>query len=314
MDYAREHFVTLAANDVDYKEHKDTHVFEHQLLSRMFGGANNIQQGIYMVTSSGQFLGRANLGWPDPDPVASLAALKESVAKYEGLSKGLRIQSKRLNPATDKLKFEQDQFTRPEGLLDLRALSRGYAYEGMSTFDERHPIYYGLDRLWYKPSEYMAWIPASRQVGAKVNVTGVLKDRIVLRSHQHKASMAWWEEHIKKSSMTSTITKIEGSVISIRIDAHYEMKADSQWNKGAYTGDLLGYADFDTTKNEFTKFEIVMYGLHDMGTHLDNARAGDLKQMVGAYISLNPQTGDADNLMIPSEWKYGYGLAWCRRP
>jgi hypothetical protein len=269
-----------------------------------------IQQGIYVAASGGQFLTRANRGWPDPDPKEILAALKQSVSAYRRLGAERRL-SKGLDAARDRLKWEADAFTKPEGTLDLRISSRGYPFLGMTSFDQRHPMYYHVDRLWFKPSEWKAWLPSRLAVGAKTRVEGPARTRIVMLSHMQAGSSAWWEEHIRGGTMTSTVTAVEGDAIKLRIQADYHMKADSQWCKDDYDGDLLAFATYDRAKGRFTRFELAMLGTHKVGHMMDNLHQGSPVQRIGAYATINPLTDD-DDRMLPASWKYGYGLAWCR--
>lgn len=311
MKLVREEFVALAASDVEYAEHPDQSKAEARQMRGYFGG-KGLQQGIYAVSSGGAYLVRANAGWPDPDPNGTLQALQKSLRDYRALPSSRRVRSAPFALA-DRMVFMREQFTKPKGTLDLRVVTRGYAYPGMTTFDERHPKYYGMDRLWYKPSEWRGWIPGERRVGASREVDGPLRDRIVLRSHQHQAQAAWDISHIRQAKMTSTITGVEGDHVSLRIEANYSMKADTRWNKSTYAGDLLAYATVDTSSGAWTDFRGAMLGTWTVGMMPENLRVGDPSQRTASSFRLNP-LDDPDDAMRPSQWRWGYGLAWCRTP
>lgn len=301
--------MVVAINDVDYNEHPDKGVFERQWLSQLMGG--QIQQGIYMASSAGKYLGRANLGWPDPDPLAALAAMRKAVADYGATPKAQRVLARDLDARTDKLKWEQDGFTKPPGTLDLRISSRGYPFEGMSTFDQRHPMFFHVDRLWFKPSEWRRWLPSELKAGAAVRVEGPARSRIVMLSHMQAGGSAWDPEHLEGGTMTSTITSVDGDTVELRIAADYDMRADTQWNKSTYRGNLLAFATYDRKRDAFTRFDLAMLGTQTLGRMMSNLHVGSPTQRIAASASLNP-LADADDRMIPQQWKWRYTLAWCR--
>lgn len=297
-------------DDVNYNEHPDKDRYERQWLATLM--RNQIQQGIYVASSAGKYLGRMNRGWPDPDADGTLAAMKEAVAAYKRLASAERKLQRTLTDA-DRLRWEHEKFIKPEGTLDLRISRRGYPFSGMTTFDQRHPKFYHLDRLWFKPSEWRAWLPSRLEKGAKTNVTGPAYNRIVLLSHMQAGQSAWWESHIREGGMTSEVTEVRGNIVSLRITARYVMKGDSEWCTDTYNGNLLATADYDSAAKRFTKFELAMLGTHRVGRMMENLHVGSQEHQIGAYATLNTGT-DRDNQMLPQSWKYGYSLRWAQTP
>ncbi len=285
--------------------------FENSWLNTLFRG--QLQQGIYVASSGGKYLGRMNRGWPDPDADGTLAALKQALAEYRQMSPSERRLSRQLDPAKDKLKWEQDRFVKPTGTLDLRISSRGYPFRGMSTFDQRHPSYFHVDRLWFKPSEWRAWIPGDLRVGAETLVKGPARNRIVLLSHSQAGGSAWWEEHIVGGQMKSKVVSLHGDTVELKITADYRMKANSEWCKDTYDGNLIAFATYNRKLDRFTRFDLAMLGTLTIGMMRENLHVGDPTAMMAAAASLNPNK-DADDQMVPQKWKWGYSLNWCRVP
>lgn len=263
------------------------------------------------MTASGQPLGYLNKGWPDPDPVAILAEMRKALASYRSMQPSARRLRAPLDPAKDKIQFEQDGFFKPAKTLDLRIVSRGLPYPGMTSFDQRHPMYYHIDRLWFKPREWRAFLPASLTVGAQAEVTGAARTRIVLLSHHQAGGSAWWEEHITGGKTVSRVTRVEGSQIHLAITGNYVMSANGEWCKDKYNGNLLAQAIYDRSKDEFVKFDLAMLGTHTVGMFRQNLHAGDLTARISAMAELNPLADD-DDRMVPQNWKWGYTLRWCR--
>jgi hypothetical protein len=294
---------------VKYREGADRSKLEWQLLSKGTYGLR--QQGMFVMAPSGQPLGYMNKGWPDPDPVAILAELRKAHASYQSMSRSARLLNAPLDPNRDKIRFEEDAFTKPPKTLDLRIVSRGLPYPGMTSFDQRHPMYFHIDRLWFKPSEWRAFLPRTLSVGAQTEVTGPARTRIVLLSHHQAGGSAWWEEHIRGGNTVSRITKVSGSQVFLSISANYTMSANSQWCKDRYQGDLLAEAIYDSAKGEFTRFDLAMLGTHTVGEYRSNLHSGDLTARIAVSATINPLL-DEDDRMRPQNWKWGYTLNWCR--
>lgn len=310
VKYVREHFITVAADDVSYNEHPREDVFERQWLVGALGG--RIQQGIYVASAGGKFLGRVNRGWPDPSPSEVLKALKEAVAQHEAMGLSRKL-SRRLDPTRDRLTWERDAFVKPKDTLELLVVRRGYAFQGMTSFDQRHPMYFHLDRLWFKPSEWREWLPEKLSVGSKRTVTGEARKRIVLLSHMQPGTSAWWEEHLRGGAMASEVTSVKGDLVNLRITANYDMHADSEWCKDAYRGDLLALASYDKSQERFVAFDLAMLGRHTLGRMLPNLHVGANSQMVAVTGRIAPDAGKK-GAMLPQAWKYGYSLRWGRTP
>lgn len=64
-------------------------------------------------------------------------------------------------------------------------------------------------------------------------------------------------------------------------------------------------------RNAFTRFDLAMLGTQTLGRMMPNLHVGSPTQRIAALASLNP-LADADDRMIPQQWKWRYTLAWCR--
>lgn len=304
--------VAVAASDVEYRESKDQGKREAQIVRQMFSGSREgIFQGIYVATPSGILLGRVNAGWPDPDTKVIFQNIQRCVQQYYQMPRTQRLMSSVPDSAKDRMVFAQSQFTKPADTLDLRVTKRGYSYPGMTTFDERHPKFMGIDRLWFKPTEWYQFFPRELKVGNRVSIKGDVLNRWVLHNHMQKGASAWDASQIRSGTMTSEVTGVKGNLVDLTVRASYSMKANTQWNVGSYDGSLLGYIQYDLAAKKFTRFEAVMFGYHDAGKFEANLRSGDLKQWVASYATLNP-LADSDDRMLPSNWMWGYGLNWCK--
>lgn len=308
LAYAKKNFVVVASDDVKYRETADRNSREWKVLSA--GTAGLAQQGMYALSSAGKPLGYLNRGWPDPDPKAVLQEMQNAVAKYQALPRDQRLASVPFQPA-DRSRFEEDAFTKPVGTLNLRIVSRGLPFAGMTSYDQRHPMYFHMDRLWFRPSEWKAFLPARLVEGAQVQVTGPARNRMVLLSHHQAGESAWWEEHIVGGKTVSRVEKVNGDLVFLRIEGDYTMRADTQWCKDTYDGKVLAKAVFDQRRQAFTRFDLAMLGTHKVGVRMEHLHQGDLTARIAVTAQLNPLLTSSDR-MRPHNWKYGYTLNWCR--
>jgi hypothetical protein len=186
-----ESFVAVAGSDVAYNEHPDQISWEVRHLRQSLEGApHGLHQGIYVVTSSGRYLGQINAGWPEPDPVEASRRLRAALSAYQSMSRAQRTFSGQV-PAG--VRFPWSDFRLPEGGLNLRVTKRSYPYQGMTTFDERHPTYVALDRLWFKPSEWRQFLPRDLRPGASADLSSLVGQRLVTNTHLMKDCSPWEE-------------------------------------------------------------------------------------------------------------------------
>lgn len=46
---------------------------------------------------------------------------------------------------------------------------------------------------------------------------------------------------------------------------HSVLEANDKWTASKYRPDLLGYLTYDTEKKSFTRFDLLAYGMHNLG-------------------------------------------------
>lgn len=306
----RRNFIAVAASDVEYSQHAEKDKLEFRLLSQIMRGARNgLHQGIYAATSSGRFLGQINAGWPEPDGEEAHRRILGALAAYRRMPAGERVLSTQLDARRDRMTPSRELFRRPADVLDLRVVKRSYPFAGMTTFDIRHPLYFALDRLWYRPEEYAAWLPRERRVGASVQVSGPAVQRLISLGHLVQSQDPWGPETIRRAAMTSTLTGVAGERLRLKIAAEFDLKSSTQWNGGSYRGNLLGHAAYDTRARKFVEFELLGLGTHVQSPLRPNMHSGGATSQVGSLITLNPQD-DPDDRMLPNNWFYGYPRGW----
>ena len=263
------------------------------------------------MTPSGHYLGKANLGWPSYDPAAAVRAMRQALERYERLPRSERLLPRAPDPEADRMRWADEGWTRPDGVLDLRVVKRGLPFEDMDEFDIRHPDYYGLDRLWLRPSEFRSLVPAPLAVGARTTVSGPLVDRLVYDSHLVIGSWVWRENEIRRAEFTSEVVAVRGREATLRFEGVFELVADNEWNHSRYRGQLLGEAIWDAASGRFRTFEMLALGEHTLRELRENLhRGGTLTTSVGMLVTLNGE--EADDRLFPGNFLYGYPADWRR--
>lgn len=307
-------------SDVDY-----THApaaekakLEYRVLERMIRGAAEareggpeLHQGIWLMTPSGRYLGKANIGWPSYDPAAAVRAMREALERYEALPRSERLLPDPLDPARDRMRWADEGWKRPDGVLDLRVVKRGLPFADMEEFDIRHPDYYGLDHLWLAPAEFRSLVPAPLAVGSRRIVTGAFVDRLVYDSHLVIGSWVWRENEIRRAEVAAEVVAVRGRQATIRFEGDFELAADNDWNHSRYRGNLLGEATWDAEAGRFTAFELLARGEHTLRDLRENLHRGStLTTTTGMLVTMNGD--EADDRIFPGNYLYGYPADWKR--
>lgn len=304
-----QHCIAVAANDVDYSHAPDDQKTrrEFRWLADAMKGAKGIQQGIYLVTPSGQFLQRVDGGWPLYDPEISVKKLREGLEQYQALDRSERSQCPPF-AAADRMEFEWQNFAPPADAIDLTVINRSFPYQGADKFDIRHPSYFKTDRLILTREDQLALLPENLVVDATIEVDKNLRDRFLLHNHLAMGHDAWWSEHIKNSSMIAAVTGVKNDIAYVQYAAVWEAKADSKWSTATYTGSMFGKAQVNVSSRTFSALEFVALGEHDVGEMRSNMHRNVTTTPVGMIAVITPP--QLTNQPLPSNWAHGYPNSW----
>ena len=104
--------------------------------------------------------------------------LKESLSSYKNMSKKDRLAAQAL--AVSERSLDRKDMVQPAAdWIKIRTTTRSYAFEGMEFFDQRHPDYYKLDRLWLTPETARTMVPSTLKQGEVAQITGRALDHLV---------------------------------------------------------------------------------------------------------------------------------------
>lgn len=279
---------------------------EYQFLRKALTGApHGIHQGIYIVTPGGQYLKQCNVGWPEPDPVKSLALMRAAVSEFRAMPKATRLAKTAMLETDRSMPKSQHLAPAPEW-LKIRSTTRSYAFEDMELFDQRHPQYYKIDRLWMTPETTRTLLPVKLAKGETAAVKGRALDHMIYDCHLMLGCPPWPGDSIKTAEMKVKIVDQKGHFYDVRYTGNFHFDSDSKWNKSAYKGKLLGKAVWDDSKQQFTKLKWVALGERNKRELKKNETRGSVNiTTVGSVLELDPRQPNDLNI-LPHRWKYGY--------
>jgi len=304
----QENFIGVAASDVDYNNlpAEAKAKGEYQFLRKALTGApHGIHQGIYIVTSGGKYLKQCNVGWPQLDPQKSLALMREAVSEFRAMPKADRLAKAALQESDRSMPKTHHLSPAPEW-LKIRSTTRSYAFEDMELFDQRHPKYYKIDRLWMTPETTRTLVPMKLAVGETAEVEGRALNHLIYDCHLMLGCPPWPEESIKTAEMKVKIVDKKGHLYDLRYTGDFHFDSDSKWNKSSYRGKLLGKAVWDDYKKQFVRLNWVTLGERNKRVLRSNETRGKVKiTTVGSVLELDPRQPNDLNI-LPHRWKYGY--------
>ncbi|MFK7909728.1 MAG: hypothetical protein AB8F34_03915 [Akkermansiaceae bacterium] len=307
-EFVSKNFVSVAASDVDYnnlpEDAKRKGEFQF-LRTALTEAPNGIHQGIYVVTPSGKFLQRCNAGWPHIDTRKCHDLLKDALSKYQSMPKESRLADQAL-PLDERSMHRKDMVQPASDWIKIRTTTRSYPFEPMELFDQRHPDYYKLDRLWLTPQTARTLVPGKLAVGEVSEISGRALDHLVRDNHMMLGCPPWNDASIKQARLKVKITARKGSLYQVRYEGDFQLDSDSKWNKAAYRGKLLGKAVWDEEKKKFRSLKWVSLGEHNQRELRKNETRGNVHvTKVGSLFELDPMLPN-DRGITPHRWEYGY--------
>ncbi len=253
------------------------------------------RQGIYTVTPSGVLLGSIN----DLNPRDVETLLVDSLAKWETLDDA----DKRMPPESELAPGHRWEDSFPEGGLILRTYSRDLPADGKP--DAEPSLRWNRDHAWFTKEEMHMWLPDDPQPGDEYTVPQLLVNRLArfhLVDNVNGQTEPYATSEIMDSVLTVTITKIEGSEISFRIEGETLTDTDGTWrmrdiefrpNRRRPHGlraKITGQATFDRDQAAFTDFEMLALGTRWGRTQYNGRRRAQNAAPIGITFELAPET------------------------
>jgi hypothetical protein len=249
----KKHYVAFAGNFAYPDQDR-----QGDFLLKCFGGnTGGSDNAVVMATASGKLLLRAD-GLHLDEALKRFNALPEGERK-PGAVKVEELPGKNRDPL---------QLQPARGTLVARVYCRAMqpALGGSLQYEQLHNIDGpNIDYLWIHEAEWKSLVPANPKVGVSFPLPPAIADRIV-RYHlpvvPDEEAGSWRPEDVRARKLSLTVVEVSPAGIRLRLDGTVLLADDakiasSRWGHDA---SLLGFLYFDSTKGEFSRFDIVSLG------------------------------------------------------
>ncbi len=229
---------------------------------------SNLQttQGTYLVTPSGELLGYGHT----LEPKDMKTFLNDGLKKWNAMSQAERL-------GNEASIGKKSSMYPEDGLVLMVALHKFYSREPRTQRELRGLVEWNRDYAWFRKDEARQFLSSAPKIGEKHEVPADLINRLA-RYHFTDTVLAWADPYplskVELAQLTSTVTKIEGNIVSVRFDGAVKVWQDDLPRFGysrarlprkpdrGYDAKLLGYATFDLEKSKFVSFDLVAKGSH----------------------------------------------------
>ena len=223
------------------------------------------RQGIYVCSPSGKLLSSIN----SLDPVAVIETIKKGLEKWKDLPTTEKQLPENFSPVTSH-RWEDSY---PDNGLVLKG-AKADLLSDPPRFSERGDRW-NMDHIWFSKDESNLWIPKSKNIGTVHNCPKIIKDRLFrfhLVDNVRGQTLPFAPEEIKQANLNVELIDIDNSNLQLKIFGDSEAVAKGKWKLGendwtpihnldhSISTNILGSAVYDTNKNQFTKFEMVIIG------------------------------------------------------
>ena len=199
--------------------------------------------------------------------------MRKGLEAYAKMPREERLLSRAPDPKKDRM-FPENERPRPpvDGLV-LRVVGRGLE-DNIDELCHLRPKFYILDRLWYTREEALQFLPDTLRAGQKKEITGPVLNGLAQLYLIARGSQ-FYDNEVKELRLTSEVIETTGPTVKLKLSGRAVLEATHKLNPSKYRPDLLGYLTYDTEKKSFTQFELLAYGMHNLGQgRHEKGRAG----------------------------------------
>lgn len=278
------------------------------------------RQGTYAAAPSGVLL--ASINSNDPAKMADM--LRRALEKWQTLSRDERLLPTDPHAVADQAARARAESYYPEGGLALRVDTRDLPRSdssGAADPNDWRANAVNQDFAWFTKDEARQFVPENPAPGETHEVPEPLIRRLA-RIHfvdnVRGQTPSYRDEAVKTARLTSTVTNVDGSRVSLRLNGKVHLSAEGTWavndrydadnpqpHQRGCEGTLLGYATWDREQERFVAFEMVGAGTR-WGATQYNVRHGDeAPAPLGFALTLAGDT-PAERVAPAEFWHYGW--------
>ena len=185
---------------------------------------------------------------------------------------------------------------------------------------------WNMDHVWFSEQESHLWIPKLKNIGTIHECPKIIKDRLFrfhLVDNVRGQTLPFAQEEIKKANLNVELVDISDSNLELKIIGDSKAIAKGKWKLGeniwtptheldhSISTNILGKAIFDTNKNLFIQFELVIIGNWEGKTENNGRKLGPETGIIG--IKYNLVENKSSNRIAPAFIDM-YNADWVKHP
>ena len=274
-----------------------------------YGPGGGTKQGIYVCTPGGQFLGSINSLSAD----AVKQMMNRSLAAWQALPAADRLAKM---PETPKSKPKHRwEWSAPDRGLILKETIR-YLKEGSPT-EQTPDKRFNHDFAWFSADEAKSLIPDSPVVGETKQVPEEFYRRLArchLLNTAHGEGGTYHADQVR-GKVSITILEVSPKQVRIKLSGNgvstgTQEKAFGLAPAAKIRTELLGFANYDRTTEQFSQFELIALGKIYRSTEAAVTAPAD--QNIGWLFTLADRERPFDRL-APTHL-HAYDASWVDQP
>ncbi len=281
-----------------------------------YGGGQGTRQGIYVCSSSGDFL--ASINSLDADAV--ITTLEAALRNWQRLPETVRRRGSAANP----MPAHRWETSYPDHGLVLVSENRDLAVEQGNP--RRTGERWNRDHVWFSAEEARSWLPADPTPGTVHQLPEPLVRRLArfhLVDNVRGQTLPFAVEEVRGSGIQTEVLERRGRLVRLRISGVTMAVAEGPWLMGdndwkpprefprSMATQLLGYASYDLGLEAFTAFEMIAVGRRRGYTQNNDRIRGPQEGTIGFVFTL---AEDTPAERVPPAFIDIYDAEWVARP
>ncbi len=269
-----------------------------------------------MCSPSGKLLSSVN----SLDPEVVIKTINQGLQEWENLSNLDKQLPRNFSPITSH-RWEDSY---PKSGLVLKGAKADLLSDPPNPSNRGDR--WNMDHVWFSEQESHLWVPKIKNIGAIYECPKIIKDRLFrfhLVDNVRGQTLPFASEEIKTANLNVELVDINDSSLELKISGDSKAIAKGKWKLGeniwtpphdldhSISTNILGKAIYDTNKNSFTQFDLVVIGNWKGKTENNGRKFGPELGTIGMQYNL---AEDIPSNKIAPTFIDMYNADWVKHP